>query len=237
MTIMDDHANHQSLAGAGPGPAPAAASAVLRPALVLWLVTQVALGLYAQAMAFLWHPDMDPAAYLAIWEAGYLMICGVVLWFVWADPDARRVLAAPRPRMLELCLLVGIVTALLLSMWESRIPAVWSKGSPIVFEKEAGWPVWPSLLASSLLPALFEEWMYRGLLLQRFRRVLPPALAVAFQAMLFAAMHRDDVMLLPHFVFGVVAGFLRIAAGGLWPCMLMHLLWNGHVVLLVYGLL
>lgn len=215
----------------------AAAGTALRPALLLWLVTQVALGLYAQAMAFVWRPEMEPGVYLAVWELGYLSLCGVVLWFVWPDPDARRVFAPPRPRMVELCLLVGIVTALLLSMWENRIPGDWSKGSPIVFEQAAGWPIWASLLASSLMPALFEEWMYRGLLLQRFRRVLSPALAIAVQAMLFAAMHRDDVMLLPHFVFGVVAGVLRLAAGALWPCMLMHLLWNGHVVLLVYGLL
>lgn len=220
-----------------PQPQAPAAADVLRPALLLWLVTQVALGLYTQAMAFVWWPEMDPAVYLAIWEVGYLLVCGVVLWFVWPDPDARRVFAVPRPRMVELCLLVGVVTSLLLSMWENQIPPGWSTGSPIVWEKEAGWPIWVSLLASSVMPALFEEWMYRGLLLQRFRRVLSPALAIAVQAMLFAAMHRDDVMLLPHFVFGVVAGVLRVAAGGLWPCMLMHLLWNAHVVLLVYGLL
>ncbi len=236
---MDAHPSHQSplSVGSPPDPGAAAAGNLLRPALLLWLVTQVALGLYVQAMAFLWRPEMDPDTYLMIWEVGYLLICGVVLWFVWPDPDARRVFARPRPRMVELCLLVGVLTALLLSMWENQIPSAWSKGSPIVFEKEAGWPVWASLIASSVAPALFEEWMYRGLLLQRFRRVLSPALAVAVQAMLFAVMHRDEVMLLPHFVFGIVAGVLRIAAGSLWPCMLMHLLWNAHIVLLVYGLL
>lgn len=219
------------------GPGTSHAGELLRPALLLWLVTQVALGCYAQAMAFVWHPDMSHGAYIAVYEVGYLVLGGVVLWFVWPDPDARRVFARPRPRMVELCLLVGIVTALLLSMWERRIPEGWTGGSPISFEKDANWPVWASLLASAVAPALFEEWMYRGLLLQRFRRVLSPAFAVAMQAMLFAAMHRDDVMMLPHFVFGVVAGILRIAAGALWPCMLMHLLWNAHIVLLVYGVL
>jgi len=218
-------------------PGLAAAGALLRPALMLWLLTQVALGFFAQAMAFLWRPEMSPGTYLAIWEVGYLMLGGIVLWFVWSDPDARRVFARPRPRIVELCVLVGVATAMFLSMWERQIPAGWSNASPVVYAQEANWPWWAALWANALSPALFEEWMYRGLLLQRFRRVLSPVLAVALQAMLFAVMHRDDVMLLPHFVFGVVAGFLRIAAGALWPCMLMHFLWNAHIVLLVYGLL
>lgn len=218
-------------------PGTSTAGELLRPALLLWLVTQVSLGCYAQVLAFVWHPGMGEEVHLVVYEVAYVLMCGVVLWFVWPDPDARRVFARPRPRMVELCLLVGVVTALLLSMWERRIPEGWSNGSPIALENAVGWPVWVSLLASAVAPALFEEWMYRGLLLQRFRRVLSPAFAVAMQAMLFAVMHRDDVMLLPHFVFGVVAGILRIAAGALWPCMLMHLLWNAHIVLLVYGVL
>ena len=229
-------------ANAAPEPPPpkpvdvAAAASVLRPALVLWLLSQVAYGGYAQLTALFWHPDSDARAWLLVYEAGYLVLCGVVLAFVWRDADARRVFVRPRPRVVELCLLVGIVTALVLSMWERGLPS-WDGSSPMATERGAGWPVWASLLASAVLPALFEEWMYRGLLLTRFLRVLPTGLAIALQAMLFAAMHFDHVMLLPHFVFGVVAGAMRIVAGGLWPCMLMHFLWNGYIVLLVYELL
>jgi membrane protease YdiL (CAAX protease family) len=139
--------------------------------------------------------------------------------------------------MVELCLLVGVVSALLLSMWERQIPGAWSQVSPIEMEHAAQWPLWACLLSSAVMPAVFEELMYRGLLLQRFGRVMPAGLAVAMQAMLFAGTHWDQVMLLPHFVFGVVAGILRLAAGALWPCMLMHCLWNGYVVLLVYQVL
>jgi membrane protease YdiL (CAAX protease family) len=218
-------------------PPAAAPAAALRPALVLWLATQAALGLYAQVLVFAWTPALGEHAYLLFYEAGYLALGGLVLWFVWRDAEARRVFARPRPRVVELCLLVGIVTALVLTQWERAMPPAWTSASPIGMEHAAAWPWWASLLASAVAPALFEEWMYRGLLLTRFQRVLPVGLAVAVQAMLFAGMHRDDAMLLPHFVFGVVAGVLRIAAGALWPAMLMHLLWNGHLVLLAYGML
>lgn len=214
----------------------ASAATVLRPALVLWLLWHVAYGGHAQLTALFWTPDSDDGRWLVAYEIGYVAMCGVVLAFVWRDADARRVWARPRPRVVELCLLVGIVTALVLSAWERSLPS-WGAVSPIESEHGAGWPLWASLLASAVLPALFEEWMYRGLLLTRFLRVLPTGLAIALQAMLFAATHFDHLMLLPHFVFGLVAGGMRVVAGGLWPCMLLHFLWNGHIVLLVYELL
>ncbi|MBX3462191.1 MAG: CPBP family intramembrane metalloprotease [Planctomycetes bacterium] len=224
-----------------PPPAAVAPADVLRPALLLWLAIQAAHGLYGQVMAFLWTPSTAASAYVLLhvllYEVGYLALCVVVVRFVWRDAEARRVFARPRPRMVELCLLVGVAMALLLWAWESRIPSDGSATSPIAAERDAGWPWWVSLLASAVAPALVEEWMYRGLLLTRFLRVLSPGLAIAVQAMLFSAMHADVVMLLPHFVFGFTAGVLRVAAGALWPAMLLHLLWNAHLVLREYALL
>ncbi|MBL9077339.1 MAG: CPBP family intramembrane metalloprotease [Planctomycetes bacterium] len=216
-------------------PEPPSPAAILRPALVLWLLAQLAYGAYAQGMALV-AADASAVTWLAVYEVGYLAVCGLVLWFVRRDPEARRVFAPPRPRMVEACLVVGIVGALVLSAWERGIPNPWGATSPVELEFASGLPWWLSLLLTALLPALFEEWMYRGLLLTRLARVLPQWFALAVQAMLFALMHCDQVMLLPHFVFGVLAGVLRLLAGALWPCMLMHFLWNGYIVLQVYGL-
>lgn len=216
-----------------PVPPAAAAGELLRPALELWLVTQVGYGVYAQLVELLWRAHGSETAGLLLYEPGYALLCGVVLWFVRRDPDARRVFARPRPRAVELCLLIGIGTASVLWAWEGAVVPS-DTPSPIDYQFAAGWPLWAALLTSAFAPALFEEWMYRGLLLQRFRCVLPVELAIAVQAMLFAAMHFDPVMLLPHFVFGAATGVLRLIAGGLWPCMLMHLLWNGYVTLSVF---
>lgn len=226
---MDPHV--APVASRTPDPA-AEVGAALRPALLLWLVTQIAYGLFAQLLQFLGRVRGDDAG-VVLYEPGYAVLCGVVFWFVRHDADARRVFAAPRPRAVELCLSIGVLTASVLWAWEGAL-APWDSPSAIDYELAAGWPLWASLVASALAPALFEEWMYRGLLLQRFRRVLPVELAIGVQAMLFAAMHFDPVMLLPHFVFGVAAGVMRVVAGGLWPCMLMHLLWNGYVALSVF---
>jgi membrane protease YdiL (CAAX protease family) len=207
---------------------------LLRPALVLWISSQLLMGVEAQLNAFLWRGGGNP--WLGVWlfELGSVAFAVLVFTFVRRDPDARRVFVRPRPGMVELCVLVGIVMAFVLTTWERQLPAEFVGSSPVAIEHSMEWPIWACLLASAVLPAVFEELMYRGVLQQRFLRVMPARLAIALQAMLFSVMHFDHVLLLPHFLFGLVAGLLRQAAGALWPCMLMHFLWNGHIVLLTY---
>lgn len=151
----------------------------------------------------------------------------------WNDRAACRIFAQPRRGMVELCVVVGVAGAMLLAMLESRIRG-WSI-SPIAWEKDLGWPVGVCFVTISVLPAVFEELLFRGLLLQRLSGVLSQPRAIAVQAMLFALLHVDGAYLLPHFAFGCLAGFLRTAARALWPCMLLHGVWNGWLVLAEFG--
>jgi len=207
----------------------------LRPAIVAWIAVMVWTGVCSQAHAFVWAANLTPNLWIVLYAVDVLSFAGLVVWFVRGDADARRVWVRPRPRMVELCLLVGTITAIVLARWEEAIPSEFAGPSVIRMEYDAGWPLWVCLVSSAVLPAVLEELLYRGLLLTRFLRVLSQPLAIALQAMLFAVMHFDTVYLLPHFVFGVVAGVFRVAAGALWPCMLMHFLWNGNIVLQVFG--
>ena len=154
-------------------------------------------------------------------------------WAAWNNRTACRIFAQPRRGMVELCIVVGVAGAMLLAMLESRIRG-WSI-SPIAWEKDLGWPVGVCMVTVSLLPAVFEELLFRGLLLQRLSGVLSMPRAIAVQAMLFALLHIDGAYLLPHFAFGCLAGFLRTAAQALWPCMLLHGVWNGWLVLAEFG--
>ncbi len=207
---------------------------VLRPALRLWLLVIGLLGLNALLWAYLVpHLSQGSVLPLVVYEIVYAAMAVVIARFAWHDRAACRVFARPRRGMVELCLLVGIVGSMLLAMWERSI--TWSgSASPILLEHGAGWPIAATLLTSAVMPAVFEELMYRGVVLQRLRAVLSLPLALATQAMLFSVMHMDMVYVLPHFVFGCLAGLLRTAARALWPCMLMHFLWNGWLVLEQY---
>lgn len=209
------------------------AGAILRPAFVLWLLVTLLLGGGSLAWACLApHLATDSPAPLVVGEVLSVVIAIVVAGFAWRDRVACRVFARPRRGMVELCLLVGIVGSMMLAMWERGIPG--GAPSPIHLEWRAKWPLWASLLASAAMPAVFEELMYRGVILQRLRAVSSLPMALAVQAAMFATMHMDPVYVLPHFVFGLLAGFLRTAARALWPCLLMHFLWNGALVLEQY---
>jgi membrane protease YdiL (CAAX protease family) len=202
-------------------------------AMYLWMVLLI--GIEGQVWCFAADWLLVDERWLWVHEVFAFAIAIVVLRHVWADPAARRVWQRPRPRVVELCVVVGTAGALLLVMWETNIPG----GGPIGYEqhRDAGWPVWLMLLCGALAPAVIEELAFRGLMQQGLLGLLGMPLAIALQAALFALVHLNHTYLLPHFVFGAIAGVLRVAAGALWPCMLMHLAWNGWLVLDVYGVI
>lgn len=225
------------MASPADGAAPAASvAAILRPALLLWFATQGIAGVAAQVQMFTWE-RFGPGVGLATSEVGSLLAWTLVFWFVHGDREARRIWARPGPRVAELCIVLIVVTSLVLVMWERAMVSIWPAPTWLAMQHEAGWPLGLVLASTGLLAPFFEEWMFRGLLLDRFRRVLPVGFAIALQAMLFAAWHFDAYMVLPHFVFGVVAGVMRAAAGAVWPCLLMHCAWNSAIVLANYELL
>lgn len=196
---------------------------VLRPAALLWMTQWIGAGIWAHLG---WRfAGLSASAFWNVWYVIFAVMVGV---FVFRDPEARRVFAKPRKSAVEMVLLIGAVAWLIDYQW---VAWLYPDRSYSAYQESAGASELSIVLFwIALMPALFEEWMFRGLLLSRFRRVLPLNWAIAGQAMLFSLMHFDHYMLLPHFFFGCVAGVLRVVAGGLWPCMLWHFAWNAACV-------
>jgi len=218
--------------------AAATAGAILQPALKLWLYSWLLYGVVWQVSYLVSNWQLEardstgsPWGMLALQWAAELAQAGIILWFVLRDREARRVFSRPRPRMVEMCLVTVIAGGLLLNTWHTLMPGGTNYS---LYEHAAGIPLPIALLTVALVPAIYEELMFRGLLLERFRRVLSLPLAIAIQAMMFSVMHFDGTVLLPHFAFGALCGVMRVAAGALWPCMLFHMLWNGYGVLEAY---
>lgn len=78
-----------------------------------------------------------------------------------------------------------------------------------------------------VLAPLFEETLFRGVLLPVLGRWLGPGVAVVLSAALFAAAHLSLAELVPLFVLGCGLGLLRLRSGRLAATVLMHALWNG----------
>ncbi|MFM2159104.1 MAG: hypothetical protein RLZZ124_1578, partial [Cyanobacteriota bacterium] len=82
-------------------------------------------------------------------------------------------------------------------------------------------------LTAVVLAPLFEETIFRGVLLPVAARELGAARGVALSAAVFAVAHLSLSELLPLFTLGLGLGWLRLSSARLSSCVLMHALWNG----------
>lgn len=78
-----------------------------------------------------------------------------------------------------------------------------------------------------LLAPLFEETLFRGVLLPVVGRAFGPAWGVVVSALVFAVAHLSLGELPPLLMLGLGLGWLRWNGGRLSSCVLMHGLWNG----------
>ena len=82
-------------------------------------------------------------------------------------------------------------------------------------------------LTAVVLAPLFEETIFRGVLLPVLGRYLGRSGAVLVSALVFAVAHLSIGELAPLLVLGLGLGLLRLSTGRLLPCVVMHALWNG----------
>lgn len=91
------------------------------------------------------------------------------------------------------------------------------------------------LLGVGIMPALFEEFLLRGLLYGSLRHVLDHHVAIALVAGLFTLLHLQYqwyVLLLIVLPMGVALGYARANSGSIWVPVLLHLLNNCASILL-----
>lgn len=82
-------------------------------------------------------------------------------------------------------------------------------------------------LTATVLAPLFEETLFRGVLLPVLGRHWGARSALLASALVFALAHLSLGELVPLLVLGLGLGWLRMRSGRLAPCVLMHALWNG----------
>jgi hypothetical protein len=105
-------------------------------------------------------------------------------------------------------------------------------------------PVIGIIVVNCLLVGLSEELMFRGILLQAARAVLPFWPAVIGSTLVFGAVHSLNVFLTGEltpalvqsaaaFVSGLVFVAIRLCTGSLWPGVIVHGLWNAGTFLML----
>lgn len=97
------------------------------------------------------------------------------------------------------------------------------------FERD-GWPLWSAFLLVSIMPAVFEELAFRGLIYEGLCRVMARREALLVQAMAFSVLHLSPWIFISHFLMGFSLGLLRDATKSLYPGMLAHACWNAWII-------
>jgi membrane protease YdiL (CAAX protease family) len=152
--------------------------------------------------------------------AASVFLLGLVAWQQWRDVGLNR-LPSGRSLLLAWLPMLYIVVGLGLS-------AVFGLPAPGVL-------LW--ILFNTFLVGLSEELMFRGVLLQAFRRTVSIWPAVALTTLAFGAIHILNVFMtgdLPTAVIQAAAAALsgllfialRLRTDSLWPCIVVHGLWD-----------
>jgi len=82
-------------------------------------------------------------------------------------------------------------------------------------------------VTTTLFAPLFEEIIFRGILLPTLSRDFGIILGIIVSAFIFALAHLSLGEMPPLFVLGIGLGITRIASGSLLSSVIMHSLWNG----------
>lgn len=94
-------------------------------------------------------------------------------------------------------------------------------------------PLWLNLLLLAVLPALVEEYVFRGLIFLGYKK-RNPLKAVLLSAVLFGFMHLNINQFSYAFVLGIVLALLVYATGSIIPGILVHFTINSYSVVVSY---
>jgi sodium transport system permease protein len=100
-------------------------------------------------------------------------------------------------------------------------------------------PLW-IVLALAVVPGICEEFFFRGMFFTSLRQVTTPWRTIVATAVLFGLFHVVAATVLaperflPSTFLGLVLGWVRYRTGSVLPCMLLHAVHNGFILLVVH---
>ena len=90
----------------------------------------------------------------------------------------------------------------------------------------------PALLVIAVLPAVFEEFLFRGVLLNNIRCSVGDIRTVFIVGFCFSLFHASPEQTVYQFMCGCAFAFLAVRSGSIVPCILMHFLNNATIIIL-----
>jgi len=145
-------------------------------------------------------------------------------------------LSWPDPRMLGAAVVLGFtlqpLALELLSRMEGFFPPPPAGVEQVIAAMSTdAVPVWLSLAAFALAPAVCEELAFRGFILSGLERARRKWLPIVISALLFGVIHLIPKQQFNATLLGLVIGLLAVRSGSLLPGVVFHFIFNGTQVL------
>lgn len=128
---------------------------------------------------------------------------------------------APLPDLVIGVIVATVVTIFVGAPASSGLPQVTNPSVPVAIA---------IVLLSSVLPAVFEEILFRGYFQRRLLERWSPVAAIGLSSLLFALVHSDSLQhicaVLPG---GIFYGIVAYRTKSIWPTIVMHALHNAYI--------
>ncbi len=164
----------------------------------------------------------------------------LVLWF-YRQPFKDLGFVRPGSRALLGSLITGVgifgLTAFIATLTFMLFPQATEETAPLqesLNEIVSETPAIATLVVLAILPAVFEEFAFRGVILRAFSS-LGFGKAALISSALFALLHLSPYRLLPTFLLALTAAFVFFHTRSLFCAMIIHALQNGLVTLTAYS--
>jgi len=217
-------------------PTPTGAQALLGFAMMLSSAWFLTLYLSGQGLASSWKSIVAGQAFLLIIPVAMTLLL---------TSSPRRTLRLSWPRTRYLLLAVGLVLALNPLVNELRPVVEWlfplSKTVQAAFEmmlKENAPTLGMALLLLAVVPAVCEEFAFRGFILSAMQHGHSDRSAILLSALLFGFLHVLMSIFQQLFnatLLGLVLGLLAVRSGSILPGILFHVMNNGLAVSMGYA--
>lgn len=167
-----------------------------------------------------------------------ILLVPCLLYVVWMRPETVKDVSYGAVSAGTILKVIGITYLILPTMmFINGVSSMFVENKVVdAMDRLFQYPLWFRIVTMALLPAIVEEFIFRGLIFNGLKR-RNPFWAIIVSGFLFGAMHMNINQFLYAFVMGVFFSLVAYATGSMWPTMIMHFIYNAQSVILSHILM
>lgn len=170
-----------------------------------------------------------------------IMIAIPILYSIYIKSDLKNTFSFKIPKLKHLLgsfsvwfggyFIINITTQILLALFPEQSKVLEAVNTSVMMDS-----LLASLIIVAVMPAICEEFLFRGFLLGAFRgeSKISKVLSMIIVGILFGTMHLNFIRIVPTAMLGILFGYCVIASKSIWTGVFMHFLNNGFAVMTLY---